>query len=67
MCEISSLLVWTESHLEENGLDFCTVFPYLLLHIREKKVFGGHSSICNAFSITDHPYENIWNTVLRLQ
>lgn len=64
-------LVWIckkiQSHLKENGLDFCTVFSNLLLHIREKEVFGGHSSISNALSIAHHPYVNIWNTVLRLQ
>ena len=56
-----------QNHLEEDGLDFSTVFPFLFFHRGVKNVFGRNLCIGNALVVAQHPDINVWNTVLRLR
>lgn len=53
-------------HPQKDGLDFSTVLPSLLLRAGEKDIFGWDTCVGDALAITDHPDEDIRDTVLRL-
>ena len=51
---------------QEDGLDFPTILPGLLLHRRVEDVFGGDASVSDTLVVAHHPDVDIRNAVLRL-
>lgn len=53
-------------YLEEDRLDFATVFSFFFIHHGIQNVFGGNASVGNALVVAHHPDEQVWDAVLRL-
>lgn len=56
--------VWP--YLQEDCLDFAAVFSFLFIHRRVEDVFGGNASVGDALVVAQHPDEQVWDAVLRL-
>ena len=54
------------SDAQEDGFDFPTILPSLLIHRRVEDVFGGDASVSDTLVVAHHPDVDIRNAVLRL-
>lgn len=55
-----------QPYLQEDRLDFATVFSFFFIHHGVQNVFGGNAGVRNALVVAHHPDEQVWDAVLRL-